>query len=214
MVDSPARLGHYVVTLCKGREPGNEGNGFDAAVAFLEPTDYVGLLYAYFDESYNPPNPKTPNDVPVYTVACYLSPVWKWKRLTQKWSKAISDAGLAGIGFHMNRYENRIQEYADWDNDKRVRVLKSLHKIIDDETIYSTAFVMDRVAWDEVVTDDLRQVFHTKSPYACNAFSCMSEINQWCNRKNYEGPIQYVFAHLDRQGGQLDEFFGIALRSA
>jgi hypothetical protein len=72
---------------------------------------------------------------------------------------------------------------------------------------------MDRVAFEEIVTEDARQVLSAKSPYAFNAFSCMSEMNDWCNKKNYEGPIQYVFAHLDKQGGHLDEFFGRALKN-
>ncbi|HJZ79919.1 MAG TPA: hypothetical protein VKD91_06230 [Pyrinomonadaceae bacterium] len=173
----------------------------------------MGLLYAHFDESYNQPNVKTPNDVPVYTVACYLSPAWKWKRFNQKWNEVLTEAGLNGFGFHMNRYENRIKEYADWDDEKRVQVLKGLHKIIGDEIIYGSAFTMDRIAFEEIITEDARQVLAAKSPYAFNAFSCMSEINDWCDKKKYEGPIQYVFAHLDKQGGHLDEFFGRALKN-
>ena len=177
----------------------------------MRPSDYVAVLYAYFDESYNQPNPKQPNDVLIYTVACYLSPVWKWKRFSKRWKVVLDDAGIDD--FHMNRYENRIKEYADWDEDKRVQVIKSLLRIIADEIIYGTAFTMDRVAFDEIVTEDARRVFSAKSCYAFNAFSCMSEINDWCNKKGYEGPIQYVFAHLDRQGGQLDEFFRRALKN-
>jgi len=77
------------------------------------------VLYAYFDESYNQPNAKQPNDVLIYTIACYLSPVWKWKRFSKRWKVVLDDAGIDD--FHMNRYENRIKEYVDWDEDKRVQ---------------------------------------------------------------------------------------------
>lgn len=188
---------------------GESFNGFESATAFLKRSDYVAVLYAYFDESYNQANPKMPNDALIYTVACYLSPVWKWKRLADKWTKVLTEAGIDD--FHMNRYENRVKEYEKWDETKRVQVLQRLHKIINDEVIYGSAFAMDRIAFDEIVTTEARRVLSARSPYAFNAFSCMSEINDWCNKKGYNEPIHYVFAHLQKQGGDLDGFFKRAL---
>ena len=177
----------------------------------LEPSDYVAVLYAYFDESYNHPNSKRPNDPLIYTVACYLSPVEQWKKFGRKWKDVLAEAGIEA--FHMNRYENRIGEYADWSESKRIKVLQDLHKIIGQHTIYSSAFVADRVAFDEIVTAEARRVFSARSPYAFNAFSCMSEINYWCDQHGYKDSIHYVFPHLDKQGGDLDEFFNRALKN-
>ena len=187
-------------------------DGFRVHRCALAAYDLVAVLIAYFDESYNQPNAKRPNDPLVYTVAAYLAPVAQWRKFSRKWHSALRQIGIES--FHMNKYENRIGEYADWPEIKRVGVIKRLQRIIKEHTIYSCSFSMDKVAFDEEISPELRRAVYARSPYGFNAFSCMSELSAWCEEHGFKEPINYVFAHLQKQGGDLDSFFNQALRDA
>ena len=74
----------------------------------------------------------------MYTVAGYLSTIQEWKRFQKEWRREL---GRAGVDFfHMTTYEARIKndegnllgvgKYKDWGNEKRVEVIKRLHRTI------------------------------------------------------------------------------------
>jgi len=146
------------------------------------------VLYAYFDESYNQPTAKRPNDPLVYTVAAYLAPCVQWKKFGRKWKSALRQIDLEDEGFHMNKYENRIGVYADWSDLKRIGVIKRLHRIIKDHVVYSCAFSIDSVAFGELVPPELKRDVYAKSCYAFDAFCCMTELSSWCEKMAIQSP--------------------------
>lgn len=170
----------------------------------------VAMLTAYFDESWNHRTDKNQNDPLIYTVACWLSPVEQWKKFSKKWKSALRSAGIED--FHMKEYESRLGEYAEWPDLKRVGVLKRLHRIIKDHTIYGCSFSIDRTAFDELITPDWKRAFATKSYYGFTVFACLNELSERCDQKGYDERIHHVFAHMKGQGSDLDAIFNYLLK--
>lgn len=168
-------------------------------------------LKAYFDESYNQPNPKRPHEPLIYSVGCWLSTVEKWRRFGKRWRRVLRDAGIDD--FHMNKYESRIRPYNDWSDRKRVAVLQKLWKSVGDYAMFGCIPMVHRADWDAFIQARpyLRNQFG-KTPYGFCAQAAIGMINDWCDKRNLDGPIEYIFAHLPGQGGALDYIFNTLLK--
>lgn len=168
------------------------------------------MLAAYFDESYNQRTEKNPHDTLVYTVGGWLSTVEQWKRFGKQWKSVLKSAGIEF--FHMTDYESRFGDYEGWNEPKRKGVLKRLHRIIKDHTIYGCTATVTCANYDELIMPDLRPVFG-KRYYGFDALACVQLMNEWCDKHGYgyEDKIHYVFADLAKQGGDLDRIFRRAL---
>lgn len=171
----------------------------------------MAVLTAYFDESYNHPNAKRPNEPLVYTVGCWLSTVDRWKRFGKRWQRILQEAGVDD--FHMNKYESRIKPYDQWSDAKRVRVLQQLWKAVSDYTMFGCASMVHQAGWDAFI--QRRPYLHDqfgRTPYGFDVMTAIGMINDWCDKNNQDGPIHYVFAHLKGQGNALDHIFNTILK--
>ena len=177
---------------------------------FLPRKSLIAVLTAYFDESYNHHTETDRHSPLVYTVGCWLSTAEHWKTFGKKWSAALRSAQIDS--FHMKEYETRRREYQHWTELKRIGVLKRLHRIIKEHVLYGCASAVGRIAYDEIITPDVRDVFG-KTYYGFTALGCIELINEWCNKNAYDGPIHYVFADLAKQGSDLDRIFRRALNN-
>jgi len=166
------------------------------------------MLTAYFDESYNHRTEKNPYDTLIYTAACWLSSEEHWKKFQKKWKAALNSVGVEF--FHMKDYESRKGEYEHWSNLKRVGVLKRLHRLMKEHTLYGCSASVSRADYDRIITSELRPYFG-KSYYGFNVKACMGQLNEWCNENGHDGPIRYVFAQLTKQGSDLNGIFEQAL---
>jgi hypothetical protein len=167
----------------------------------------VAVFAAYFDESYNHPNPKRANEPLVYTVACWLSTVEKWRKFGKRWKRILQDSELEF--FHMTDYESRkAAPYCDWSQEKHLQVLQELLRAIRDYRIYGCAIVVNCAAWDEVFKNDqrLRNIFG-KNYYSFDVSIAIRTLNEWCDTLGYQGQIKYIFAELAKQGSVLDPLF-------
>lgn len=169
------------------------------------------MLKAYFDESYNQRTSRNPNGPRFFTVGCWLSTAGHWKRFEKKWGEALSKAGISA--FHMNKYENRKQEYSGWKQDKRVSVLKSLHRAIRAHTIYGCSITLNCEDFDSLTSQNPKlKSYFGKSYYGFDVMACIMAMNEWCDDKGISGPIDYMFADLPKQGSSLDPMFRLLLK--
>ncbi len=159
------------------------------------------MLVAYFDESYShPPAPL------VYTVAGYLSTVQEWKKFQKEWRRELNRAGIDF--FHMTTYEARLKDaqgnlhgvgnYKDWDNAKRVEVIKRLHRAIHRRVITGVAASVVVGDYNEMITPELRPGFG--DPHEFAVIACLKHIRNWCGKNGHVEPISYIFeSGSDRQ---------------
>jgi len=168
------------------------------------------VLIAYLDESYNQRTRKNPDDPLVYTVGCWLSTFGQWKKFNKKWRSEIKAAGVDW--FHMSEYESRLNAYQSWPDIKRIGVLKQLHRIIKDHTIYGVTLSVNCADYDALIRGDLLRRAFGKTYYAFNVRMIMKDLAEWSDKNNQPGPIHYVFAELQGQGNELDKIFREALK--
>lgn len=164
----------------------------------------VTVLVAYLDESYNHRTEKNPNDPLIYTVAGCLSTVEMWSRFSKQWKSALKSRGLDH--FHMAKFESRIGVYGDWGDQTRHAFFRRLKRIIKENTLYNVTLSVNCADYDELVTGDVRTEWG-KTYYGFDVRLLLKTFGEWANENDYQGTIQYVFAELKGQGGELDGIF-------
>src|SRR5215475_13814248 len=114
----------------------------------------------------------------------------------------------------MNKYESRRPPYDTWSNSKRVDVLRQLWKTVFDHTMFGSVPIVNRVDWDSTLEKRpyLRNPLG-RTQYGFDVQAAIGMVNDWCDKKNLDGPIHYVFAHLKGQGNALDHIFKELLKS-
>jgi hypothetical protein len=159
------------------------------------------MLVAYFDESYShPPAPR------VYTVAGYVATDTEWRKFKKEWKREVDKAGVEF--FHMAKYEARVKdehgnlrgvgEYKDWSNEKRVEVLKRLHRAIHRRVLTGIASSVVVSDYEELITPNLRPGFG--EPHEFAVIACLKHIRHWGKENGYSDGIAYVFeSGSDRQ---------------
>lgn len=142
------------------------------------------MLIGYFDESYtHPPAPR------VYTLGGYISTDRKWKRFQREWGSVLDVAGIPF--FHMAKYEARKKEYEGWTNEKRIRILRTLHSIIKKRVMAGFAVSLMLSDYEEIMTDEIKAYFG--NPHQFVTIACMRHIAKWHYEQNYKENISYVF---------------------
>ena len=186
--------------------------GYFCASMGFDKGDVVAVLKAYFDESYNQPNPKRPNEPLLYTVGCWLSTAEKWSKFDKRWKRILEDAGIEY--FHASTFESRFPPYDGWSDTKRLRVQQDLLRAISDYTIFGSAPMVHRGDWEKFIEKRpaLRDAFG-RTPYGFDVMAAIGMVTDWCNRNDYSGPVRYIFAELKGQGNVLDFIFKTLLEN-
>lgn len=137
----------------------------------------------YFDESYtHPPAPL------VYSIGGYVSSYIQWKKFRKEWKMALAEAEVSY--FHMVDFQACKPPYGDWSKQRRINLLKTLHKIIHNRV--QRSFVSTVIMEDyNRLTGEQKRAFGT--PHAYAAINCMKHIATWCNENHYNAPMDYIF---------------------
>jgi len=177
-------------------------NAFD-----VKDKDIIAVLVAYFDESYNQRSINNLADPLVYTVGCCLSTKEQWLKYRVRWQSALKQAKIKH--FHMTDFEAGKGDYASWSKLVAIERLKRFHSIMNDHIMFNCASVVNCADFDTFTSKKVKR--RKKQPkldyYSFDVIVCMDAIGNWCTKNNYNEPINYVFAHLDKQGSFLDEWF-------
>ena len=170
------------------------------------------MFTAYFDESYNVRTEKNPDDPLVYTVAACISTVDEWRKFRVRWRAALNQKPKLDF-FHMTDFEGRFGEFAKLGKADGLERLERFHSIMRDHVKFSVSISLDKEGFDEVLSQ--YQIGRTKRVwpdyYLFGVIAAGRVIQGWADREKVDGPIQYIFAHLDKQGPTLDRWFSHAL---
>ena len=169
----------------------------------------MAMLTAYFDESYSHKTLAEPDKPLVYTVAGWVATVEGWRAFRKEWKKALRQAQIQD--FHMKDYEWRQGEYADWIESKRIKVLRRLHRLIKDHVLWGVNITVSIPAFEEVMTEAARMDYG-KTPYGFDARLCLRQVGFWADANKITDPINYVFAYMPKQNGELNWIFDTCLR--
>lgn len=141
--------------------------------------------------------------------ACYVAKVEQWVEFTKNWG-VINDREKFGV-FHMADFVAKQEQFAkpEWQNDaKRDRTIRSLISIIKTRTQVGLAAAVQKSAYDEVITGNLRKRL-AKNHYTFAIRLCTGLIDRWRAKHGYTQPVQYVFDRLSKGRGDIDQMFGI-----
>jgi hypothetical protein len=181
------------------------------------------VLTVYSDASYNQPSSTQPNPFLLHTVGCYVARVDDWRRFRKEWNVELAKRHLDH--FHMNKFEyavnaartgkqmSRKDAYYGWSEDEFVPFLQRLQRVINrkrrDGTFRMEAFISSvvRPDFEKTLPDELKDEPGCQSPYIFNVAINMESVFLWRVRNGYDGPIHYVFAGGDREGGNLERWF-------
>lgn len=112
----------------------------------------------------------------------------------------------------MNKFESRIGEYGGWSELARHAFLKRLKQVIKKNTVYGVSVSVNCKDYDELAVPQIKKLWG-KNYYGFDVRVIMLFLSQWADENNYNGQIHYVFAHLTKQGGELDRIFDDCLSS-
>jgi hypothetical protein len=159
------------------------------------------MFTAYFDES------GTHTDSSILSLGVYISTNEQWREFEREWREVLDDAGITF--FHMAKYESRHGEYKDWDNEKRVRVIKRLLGIIKRRVRIGIVSCLIYSAYDELIKSDPARLAFFGTPYAFNVHMCMKSISIWAERfslSHFE-PVAFVFENGAGYNGEIRRLF-------
>jgi hypothetical protein len=157
----------------------------------------MAMFTGYFDES------GTHGDSKVLCVAGLISTVEQWTEFQREWREALDDAGVSY--FRMALFENRLKDFADWDNAKRHRVLRRLTGIIKRRVYFGVGRA--------VLVSDFHEAFEGRhkyyygEPYRFCSFMSMLGIGAWQDKHDRHDLIPYVFEKGAHGSSNLTRFF-------
>src|SRR5882724_1201387 len=180
-------------------------------------------LTFYVDASANPFSEKSPNAPLLHTLGGYIGSVGSWRQFRKEWRTELKRKGLEF--FHMTDFErdqnatltgkpiSRKSPYRGWACEDFRPFLQRLHRVINrkksDGSFRLEAFISSivRPDFEETMLDELRDSPGCVSTYMFNVGVNMESIAMWADKRNYFGPIHYVFAGGDGEGGNLEKWF-------
>jgi len=142
---------------------------------------------------------------PCAVAACLVAPVAQWERFVDDWQRA-NDKENFGV-FHMADFVSRHKQFAssEWQEDnKRDRTIKRLISIITTRSTIGFFNVVDKVAYDEEVPDNLKEKLtlgHNHYTFAVRM--CLAKVLKWRMKYNHKEPIQFVFDRLSKGQGEI-----------
>jgi hypothetical protein len=159
--------------------------------AVLRPGGVAVMLQACFDES------GTHGGSRVLSVAGYVGEKEQWERFADEWASVLRDAGLpAGKPFHATDFENRLGDFADWSQEKRIETQRNLFGIVRRRVRHGFSASMNVDAWDSLVIKPIRASGIPASAGAHSAYSfalvrCLCQIEKWADRYDVSDRIAY-----------------------
>jgi hypothetical protein len=165
---------------------------------YSEDTPMALLSAAYFDAS------GKQEGYPFLTVVGAASPIKKWIRFENQWSKALRNEGVSE--FHATDFSASLGEYREWKGDKvrRSAFLKQLLKIIEHNVNKLFLATIEMRVWREVNREYcVEEFFH--SPYALAGFTVTSQAIRWAGHKKVPLPFKIVFEDGDEGWGGLTQ---------
>lgn len=129
----------------------------------------VVVLWAYFDES------GSHQQSEVFTLAGLVSTAKRWEHFSAAWLRTLRRFGLTSP-FHTQECMNRRGQFKDWPEDRRIRLLQELARLIKAHIICGVS--------SSVLVRDFEEVMNAPDdedegtyPYVFCLQSCLEEVS-------------------------------------
>lgn len=153
---------------------------------------FMAVFVGYFDASGDLEDPSTH----VLSVAGWIAPEAKWRRLERAWKKICDREGVSGL--HMKEFAHFQGEYRDWKGDelRRQKFLSDLAGVIHSHTNrdFSQSLFLDGY---RAIDAQFRFHEHVGHPYAIGAWRCISKVREWMAKKHPSDDVLFVFEKGD-----------------
>lgn len=141
------------------------------------------MLTAYFDDSGT-----SPTD-PVAVEAGYLATVEMWELFNQRWGSLLSRYNVKQL--HRADLENFRGEFVNWEPSRRREFIKKAHSIIRRCTYVGVSLALIKADFEEVIRAD--SPLNKFEIFSWCVHGCLAGIRTWCDSRNLNTRIQYVF---------------------
>ncbi|HSL22954.1 MAG TPA: DUF3800 domain-containing protein [Vicinamibacterales bacterium] len=152
-------------------------------------------MIAYFDES------GTHAGATVLSVGGYMAPAEGWAAFDVEWQQALSDYAIEY--FRMADFENRQGQFRNWPTNRRVHRLSRLLTIINRHTTASAGMSVDRVAYERIFPDALKE--KVRGPYGLALKGCLASLKRLSKRVKWTDAIQVVFDFGADEAGTIEQ---------
>ena len=159
---------------------------------------WMAVFVAYFDASGDPDDPACR----VLTVAGWIAPEAKWRRLERAWKAVCGREGVSGL--HMKDFAHSRHEFTTWKGDepRRQRFLSDLAQIIRHYTNREFSHSMFLDGYRAVNAQyELRE--RVGSPYALGAWLSISAVQDWMRKTHPDDDVLFVFEKGDGDEGAI-----------
>jgi hypothetical protein len=146
------------------------------------------LLTVYLDES------GTHDSSPSLAVAGYIASAEKWARFDRCWKHFVDEEGISFL--HMTDLENRKEQFKNYKDSDKLRVLKRAHFLIGDIGAIGFGSALNRADFREVVMGNAEAFKKIGSSYCLCASTVVHQIASWARSTNHQEPIHYVFGDI------------------
>lgn len=175
----------------------------------------VVVLTAVFDES------GSHDGARYVTIAGYAATVVGWEKFSVRWVQALRDARvpmhkppLPGDPptpfFHMTDWENRQEQFKDWDDKRRVKLFQRLASLIDQYTLLGFGVSVEREGYARIIAPMVPERSGYRDPYMWAMHACMENLYYAKSPAGVLGvhivdqhPIACVFERGHASGGRI-----------
>lgn len=169
---------------------------------FARQDDVFCMLTAYFDDS------GTSATDPVAVVAGYLATANMWEMFTGRWNALLGQYGIKQL--RRTDLENFKGEFEGWNPSRRTEFVKKAHAIIRRCTCVGFGLGIIKSDFEKVIPET--HPFRSYGLYGWCAQGCLAGVKTWCDAKNLNEPIQYVFEAGTPGDDQFSQMLGILYR--
>ena len=141
----------------------------------------MALVEAYFDES------GTNEGEAILCLAGFVIDSEKAKEMDEKWVAMLSDYSLPY--FHMVDCAHGVGVFKTLDKQARIAVQTRAIQIMREHIAKCFAVSVDRFVYNSVVPNNPA----LGSAYSLLAHSCLTNVQIWANRENFQGSVAYFF---------------------
>ncbi len=150
---------------------------------FTKESDLFAMLAVYLDDSGT-----SPTD-PVAVVAGYLATEKMWNEFEKRWTVLLSKYNIKIL--HRADLESYKGEFKNWDEQRRVEFLKKAHAIIRRCTYTAVGSSLVKSDYDLIIKN--HEILRRFGIFSWCAQGALSGVRMWCDSRNVNSPIQYVF---------------------
>jgi hypothetical protein len=167
---------------------------------FKKPSDLMGMLSAYFDDSGTDQYSRTA------VVGGYVGSDFQWRRFVARWSKTLDEAQVKIL--HRSDLENFQGEFTEakgWNPSRRTELVRKLHSIIKTSTYSAVAAAVVKDDFNAVMPSWVKHLFG--GAYGWCAFMCVLAMRGWCTERHHSDPIAWVFESGTAGAPEIGEMF-------